>query len=83
MRSRGPKLTGSHAGGILSGPRSRGRSGEGERKLSETPHILKMPSGFIHMSPWLTISNKQAELMAKSMAELRLTQSSPSGCGAV
>ena len=55
-----------------------GRWVEAEKKLSETPTILKMPSGYIQVSPWLTISNKQLELMAKFMVELGLTPSSRS-----
>ena len=51
---------------------------EAERKLAETPPLLKMPSGYIPVSPWVTISNKQAELMARYMAELGLTPSARS-----
>ncbi len=50
-----------------------GRWAEAERKLKETPAILKMPSGYIQQNPWLTISNKQLELMAKFMSELGLS----------
>ncbi len=32
-----------------------------------------MPSGYIQQNPWLTISNKQLELMAKLMSELGLS----------
>src|SRR5688572_4754536 len=49
-----------------------GRWVEAERKLKETPAILKMPSGYIQQNPWLTISNKQLELMHKYMSELGL-----------
>jgi P27 family predicted phage terminase small subunit len=55
-----------------------GRWVEAEQKLAETPAILRMPSGYIQQSPWLTISNKQLELMAKYMAELGLTPASRS-----
>ena len=55
-----------------------GRWVEAEKKLAETPTLLKMPSGHIQMSPWLTISNKQMELMARYMTELGLTPSSRS-----
>lgn len=55
-----------------------GRWVEAERKLSETPTLLKMPSGYIQVSPWLTISNKQMELMARYMTELGLTPSARS-----
>src|SRR5204863_355048 len=40
-----------------------GRWVEAERKLQETPAILKMPSGYLQQNPWLTIANKQRELM--------------------
>ncbi len=53
-----------------------GRWVEAEKKLQETPTLLKTPAGYIQTSPWLTISNKQMELMAKYMAELGLTPSS-------
>lgn len=55
-----------------------GRWVEAERKLAETPAILRMPSGYVQQSPWLTISNKQLELMARFMAELGLTPASRS-----
>ena len=57
---------------------SYGRWVEAERKLKETPVLLKMPSGYIQHSPWLTIANKERELMARYMAELGLTPSSRS-----
>ncbi len=50
-----------------------GRWAEAERKLKETPMLLKLPSGYIQPSPWLAIANKQLELMAKYMAELGLS----------
>lgn len=55
-----------------------GRWVEAEQKLAQTPAILRMPSGYIQQSPWLTISNKQLELMARYMAELGLTPASRS-----
>ncbi|MEP2028229.1 MAG: phage terminase small subunit P27 family [Paracoccaceae bacterium] len=55
---------------------SYGRWVEAERKLQETPTLLKTPAGYIQTSPWLTISNKQMELMAKYMSELGLTPTS-------
>ena len=50
-----------------------GRWVEAERKLAETPTLLRTPSGHVQPSPWLSIANKQLELMAKFMAELGLT----------
>lgn len=55
-----------------------GRWVEAELKLAETPAILRLPSGYIQQSPWLTIANKQLELMAKYMVELGLTPASRS-----
>lgn len=55
-----------------------GRWVEAELKLAETPSILRLPSGYIQQSPWLTISNKQLELMVKYMSELGLTPASRS-----
>jgi P27 family predicted phage terminase small subunit len=50
-----------------------GRWVEAERKLRETPAILKMPSGYLQQNPWLTIANKQLELMQRYMSELGLS----------
>jgi P27 family predicted phage terminase small subunit len=55
-----------------------GRWVEAEEKLASTPAILRLPSDYIQQSPWLTIANKQLELMAKYMAELGLTPASRS-----
>ena len=55
-----------------------GRWVEAERKLAETPALLKTPAGYVQASPWIGIANKQLELMAKFMAELGLTPSSRS-----
>lgn len=55
-----------------------GRWVEAELKLAETPLILRTPAGYIQQSPWLSISNKQLELMAKYMTELGLTPASRS-----
>ena len=52
-----------------------GRWVEAEKKLKETPVLLKTPAGYVQQSPWLSISNKQMELMAKYMGELGLTPS--------
>ena len=55
-----------------------GRWVEAERKLAETPPLLKTPAGYVQISPWITISNKQVELMTRLMAELGLTPSARS-----
>ena len=55
-----------------------GRWVEAERQLAETPTLLRTPAGYVQQSPWLTIANKQLELMARYMAELGLTPSSRS-----
>ena len=55
-----------------------GRWVEAERRLAETPPLLKTPAGYVQMSPWIAISNKQVELMVRLMAELGLTPSARS-----
>jgi P27 family predicted phage terminase small subunit len=50
-----------------------GRWVEAERKLSETPALLKMPSGYVQQNPWLTIASKQLELMHKYLSEFGLS----------
>ncbi|PWR02424.1 phage terminase small subunit P27 family [Meridianimarinicoccus roseus] len=50
-----------------------GRWVEAEGKLAETPALLKTPSGYVQQSPWLSIANKQLEIMGRYMAELGLT----------
>lgn len=51
------------------------RWSEAERKLAETPVLLKTPSGYVQQSPWLSIANKQLEIMGRYMSELGLTPS--------
>ncbi len=46
---------------------------EAEDKLASTPMLLKTPSGYVQQSPWLSVANKQMELMARYMGELGLT----------
>ena len=60
-----------------------GRWVEAEEKLKETPVLFKTPSGYVQQSPWLTIANKQLELMGRYMAELGLTPASRSRVTAV
>jgi P27 family predicted phage terminase small subunit len=55
-----------------------GRWVEAEQKLKETPALLKLPSGYFQQNPWLTIANKQLELMHKFLSELGLSPSSRS-----
>jgi P27 family predicted phage terminase small subunit len=50
-----------------------GRWVEAERKLKDTPMLIKLPSGYIQQSPWLAIANKQLELLHKYLAELGLS----------
>lgn len=50
-----------------------GRWVEAEEKLQSTPMLLKTATGYVQQSPWLSISNKQLELMGRYMAELGLT----------
>jgi P27 family predicted phage terminase small subunit len=46
---------------------------EAEDKLAGTPTLLKTPSGYVQQSPWLTVANKQLEIMGRYMSELGLT----------
>ena len=46
---------------------------EAEEKLQETPMLIRTPSGYAQQSPWLSIANKQMELMGRYMTELGLT----------
>ncbi|MCB2136637.1 MAG: phage terminase small subunit P27 family [Rhodobacteraceae bacterium] len=55
-----------------------GRWVEAERKLADTPPLLKTPAGYVQASPWITIANRQIELMTRLMAELGLTPSARS-----
>jgi P27 family predicted phage terminase small subunit len=50
-----------------------GRWVEAEEKLQATPMLLKTATGYVQQSPWLSIANKQLELMGRYMAELGLT----------
>lgn len=53
-----------------------GRWVEAERRLKETPLLIKLPSGYIQQSPWLAIANKQLELMHRYLAEFGLSPTS-------
>ena len=55
-----------------------GRWVEAERKLAETPPILKTPAGYVQVSPWIDIANKQVELLTRLASELGLSPSSRS-----
>lgn len=50
-----------------------GRWVEAEEKLQTTPMLLRTATGYVQQSPWLSIANKQMELMGRYMAELGLT----------
>ena len=50
-----------------------GRWAEAEERLRTTPVLIRMPSGYVQQSPWLSIANKQSELMGRYMVELGLT----------
>jgi P27 family predicted phage terminase small subunit len=60
-----------------------GRWAEAEKRLKETPTLIKLPSGYIQPSPWLAIANKQLELMHKYMGELGLSPASRSRVSAM
>lgn len=54
---------------------------EAEEKLAETPTLLKTPNGHVQQSPWLSVANKQLELMGRYMSELGLTPSARTRLG--
>ncbi len=56
---------------------------EAEEKLRETPPLVKTPSGYVQQSPWLTVANKQLELMGRYMAEFGMTPASRSRVAAM
>ena len=51
---------------------------EAEERLRDSPVLLKTPSGYVQQNPWLSIANKQLELMGRYMVELGLTPASRS-----
>ncbi len=51
---------------------------EAEEKMRETPAMLRTPSGYVQQSPWMSVANKQLELMGRYMAELGMTPASRS-----
>ena len=51
---------------------------EAEQKLADGPALIRTPSGYVQQSPWMSIANKQMELMGRYMAELGLTPASRS-----
>ena len=55
-----------------------GRWVEAELKLRETPLLYMTQSGYIQHSPWLSVANKQLELMGRYMTEFGLTPASRS-----
>lgn len=46
---------------------------EAERQMAETPLLIRTPSGYVQQSPWLSIANKQLEIMNRYLAELGIT----------
>jgi P27 family predicted phage terminase small subunit len=55
-----------------------GRWVEAEEKMQELPTMLKTPSGYVQQNPWLSVANKQLELMHRFMTEIGLTPASRS-----
>ena len=55
---------------------------EAEEQLARTPRLLKSPSGYVQQSPWLSVSNRQLEIMGRYMAELGLTPAARARVGA-
>ena len=50
-----------------------GRWVEAEEQMKKTPPMLKTPSGYVQQSPWMSVANKQLELMGRYMTELGMT----------
>lgn len=50
-----------------------GRWVEAEERLKETPILIRTPSGYVQQSPWLSVANRQLEIMGRYMAELGIT----------
>jgi P27 family predicted phage terminase small subunit len=50
-----------------------GRWVEAEEQMKKTPAMLKTPSGYVQQSPWLSVANKQLELMGRFAIELGMT----------
>lgn len=55
-----------------------GRWVEAEEKPKATPMLLKTATGYVQQSPWLSIANKQMDLMGRFMVELGITPASRS-----
>ena len=68
-------LTSADRGALAAYCQAWGRWVEAEEQLAKTPMLIKTPSGYVQQSPWLSVSNKQLELMARYMSELGLTPS--------
>jgi P27 family predicted phage terminase small subunit len=66
-------LTRADRGALAAYCQAYGRWVEAELKLAATPPILKTPAGYLQVSPWMTVANRQMELMARFMGELGLT----------
>ena len=41
--------------------------------MKKTPPMLKTPSDYVQQSPWLSVANKQLEIMGRYMTELGMT----------
>lgn len=55
-----------------------GKWAEAEAKLREGPILIRTPSGYVQQTPWISIANKQVELMGRYMSELGITPTSRS-----
>jgi P27 family predicted phage terminase small subunit len=73
-----PVLTMVDRAGLAAYCQAYGRWVEAEERLRATPPLVKTPSGYVQQSPWLSIANKQLELMGRYMAEFGMTPASRS-----
>ena len=71
-------LTGLDRSALAAYCQAYGRWVEAERRLKETPVLLKTPAGYVQPSPWLAISNKAVEQMGKFAAQIGLSPASRS-----
>lgn len=60
-----------------------GRWVEAEEKMKETPPMIRTPSGYVQQSPWMSVANKQLEIMGRYMTELGMTPASRSRVAAL
>ena len=66
-------LTGIDRAALAAYCQAYGRWVEAEEQMKKTPAMLKTPSGYVQQSPWMSVANKQLEIMGRYMTELGMT----------